>query len=46
MNTREEASSLVIETEAAADKLEHSVQSIQNLVELIKGISDQTNSLA
>lgn len=46
VNTREEASSIVIETEAAADKLEHSVQSIQNVVELIKGISDQTNLLA
>ncbi|MEI4830078.1 methyl-accepting chemotaxis protein [Bacillus sp. FJAT-53711] len=46
VNTRGEASSIVTETEAAADKLEHSVQSIQNVVELIKGISDQTNLLA
>ncbi|MGG2063672.1 methyl-accepting chemotaxis protein [Bacillus sp. S14(2024)] len=46
VNTREEASSIVTETEAAADKLEQSVQSIQNVVELIKGISDQTNLLA
>ncbi|HDX9589598.1 TPA: methyl-accepting chemotaxis protein [Bacillus pseudomycoides] len=46
VNTREESSSVVFETETAAEKLNHSVQSIQNVVELIKGISDQTNLLA
>ncbi|MFD3447416.1 methyl-accepting chemotaxis protein [Microbacteriaceae bacterium 4G12] len=46
VNTKEESSSIVFETEAAAEKLKHSVQSIQNVVELIKGISDQTNLLA
>lgn len=46
VDTRKESSSIVLETENAAEKLDHSVQSIQNVVELIKGISDQTNLLA
>ncbi|MGM2835111.1 methyl-accepting chemotaxis protein, partial [Bacillus cereus group sp. Bce025] len=39
-------SSIVVHTEEASGKLEQRVGSIQNVVELIKGISDQTNLLA
>ena len=41
-----QSSSIVVHTEEASDKLEQRVGSIQNVVELIKGISDQTNLLA
>ncbi len=37
---------IVVHTEEASGKLEQRVGSIQNVVELIKGISDQTNLLA
>ncbi|MBZ3763851.1 MULTISPECIES: methyl-accepting chemotaxis protein [Bacillus] len=46
MRTRGQSSSIVVHTEEASDKLEQRVGSIQNVVELIKGISDQTNLLA
>ncbi|WP_369901960.1 methyl-accepting chemotaxis protein [Bacillus manliponensis] len=46
VHVKEEASTIVVETEAAADTLKHRVQSIRTVVELIKGISDQTNLLA
>lgn len=46
VNARGEASTIVVETEEAADKLKNRVQSIRIVVELIKGISDQTNLLA
>ncbi|MGG8382456.1 methyl-accepting chemotaxis protein [Bacillus sp. R-CC1] len=46
IRTRGQASSIVVHTEEASDKLEQRVGSIQNVVELIKGISDQTNLLA
>ncbi|PGH83240.1 methyl-accepting chemotaxis protein [Bacillus thuringiensis] len=46
IRTRGQSSSIVVHTEEASDKLEQRVGSIQNVVELIKGISDQTNLLA
>ncbi|PES94863.1 methyl-accepting chemotaxis protein [Bacillus cereus] len=46
VRTREESSSIVVHTEEASGRLEQRVGSIQNVVELIKGISDQTNLLA
>ncbi|WP_374058812.1 methyl-accepting chemotaxis protein [Bacillus cereus group sp. N18] len=46
VRTRGESSSIVVHTEEASGKLEQKVGSIQNVVELIKGISDQTNLLA
>ncbi|MCU4985422.1 methyl-accepting chemotaxis protein [Bacillus thuringiensis] len=46
VRTRGQSSSIVVHTEEASDKLEQRVGSIQNVVELIKGISDQTNLLA
>lgn len=46
VRTREQSSSIVVHTEEASGKLEQRVGSIQNVVELIKGISDQTNLLA
>ncbi|HEF5710330.1 TPA: methyl-accepting chemotaxis protein [Bacillus cereus] len=46
IRTRGQSSSIVVHTEEASDKLEKRVGSIQNVVELIKGISDQTNLLA
>ncbi|MEB2587805.1 methyl-accepting chemotaxis protein [Bacillus cereus] len=46
IRTRRQSSSIVVHTEEASDKLEQRVGSIQNVVELIKGISDQTNLLA
>ncbi|HHY0836929.1 TPA: methyl-accepting chemotaxis protein [Bacillus thuringiensis] len=46
IHTRGQSSSIVVHTEEASDKLEQRVGSIQNVVELIKGISDQTNLLA
>lgn len=46
IRTRGQSSSIVAHTEEASDKLEQRVGSIQNVVELIKGISDQTNLLA
>ncbi|KAA0803415.1 methyl-accepting chemotaxis protein [Bacillus sp. BB56-3] len=46
VRTRGQSSSIVVYTEEASDKLEQRVGSIQNVVELIKGISDQTNLLA
>ncbi|WP_374202569.1 methyl-accepting chemotaxis protein [Bacillus cereus group sp. BfR-BA-01310] len=46
VRTKGESSSIVVHTEEASGKLEQRVGSIQNVVELIKGISDQTNLLA
>ncbi|MED1900877.1 methyl-accepting chemotaxis protein [Bacillus thuringiensis] len=46
VRTRGQSSSIVVHTEEASGKLEQRVGSIQNVVELIKGISDQTNLLA
>lgn len=46
VRTREQSSSIVVHTEEASGKLEQRVGSIQNVVELIKGLSDQTNLLA
>ncbi|HFU7070282.1 methyl-accepting chemotaxis protein [Bacillus bombysepticus] len=46
IRTRGQSSSILVHTEEASDKLEQRVGSIQNVVELIKGISDQTNLLA
>lgn len=46
VRTREQSSSIVVHTEEASGNLEQRVGSIQNVVELIKGISDQTNLLA
>lgn len=46
VRTREEASAVVVHTEEVAGNLENRVQSIQGVVELIKGLSDQTNLLA
>jgi len=46
VRTRTQSSSIVVHTEEASGKLEQRVGSIQNVVELIKGISDQTNLLA
>lgn len=46
VRTREEASAVVVHTEEVAGNLESRVQSIQGVVELIKGLSDQTNLLA
>ena len=46
VRTRGQSSSIVVHTEEASDKLEQRVGSIQNVVELIKGISEQTNLLA
>ena len=46
VRTRSQSSSIVVHTEEASGKLEQRVGSIQNVVELIKGISDQTNLLA
>ncbi|EEM81236.1 Methyl-accepting chemotaxis protein [Bacillus thuringiensis serovar huazhongensis BGSC 4BD1] len=46
IRTRGQSSSIVVHTEEASGKLEQRVGSIQNVVELIKGISDQTNLLA
>ncbi|UNP76155.1 methyl-accepting chemotaxis protein [Bacillus nitratireducens] len=46
VRTRAQSSSIVVHTEEASGKLEKRVGSIQNVVELIKGISDQTNLLA
>ena len=46
VRTREQSSSIVVHTEEASGKLEQRVGSIQNVVELIKGISDRTNLLA
>ena len=46
VRTRGESSSIVVHTEEASGRLEQRVGSIQNVVELIKGISDQTNLLA
>ncbi|PGQ73315.1 methyl-accepting chemotaxis protein [Bacillus cereus] len=46
IRTRGQSSSIVVHTEEASDNLEQRVGSIQNVVELIKGISDQTNLLA
>nr|WP_242247726.1 methyl-accepting chemotaxis protein [Bacillus cereus group sp. BfR-BA-01523] len=46
VRTRGQSSSIIVHTEEASGKLEQRVGSIQNVVELIKGISDQTNLLA
>ncbi|WP_413541626.1 methyl-accepting chemotaxis protein [Bacillus cereus] len=46
VRTRGQSSSIVVHTEEASGKLEQRVGSIQNVVELIKGLSDQTNLLA
>ncbi|WP_396021840.1 methyl-accepting chemotaxis protein [Bacillus cereus group sp. BfR-BA-01492] len=46
VHARGQSSSIVGGTEEASCKLERRVQSIQNVVEIIKEISDQTNLLA
>ena len=49
VRTREQSSSIVVHTEEASGKLEQrvgSIQNVENVVELIKGLSDQTNLLA